>query len=221
MKKRKNYIPSKEADFIVWLGNLIAVCKLHITDWNLLETVLTELETLYTRIKELHENAKSVSFTKGDMQEKNAKKKEARKMVAIFVRNNLQNNYAMTDEGRTALGIPIHDSTHSPQSEPKTIPVVETETPQPRVIRIKFRAENAERWGKSDDAHGLECKWVLSDTAPTHIDDLIYSEFATSSPMELVFDESDRGKKIYFAVRWENGTAKKGRWSDIMSAIIP
>jgi hypothetical protein len=68
--------------------------------------------------------------------------------------------------------------------------------------------------------HGIEIAWVLSDTAPTEIEELIHSAFATKSPLELTFKESERGKKVFFAVRWETGTAKKGKWSAIYSAVI-
>jgi hypothetical protein len=37
----------------------------------------------------------------------------------------------------------------------------------------------------------------------------------------MTFDEDQRGKRLYFAVRWETGAVKKGNWSDIFSAIIP
>jgi hypothetical protein len=53
------------------------------------------------------------------------------------------------------------------------------------------------------------------------VKDLLHSEFATRSPLELVFEEDERGKKGYFAARWESGTVKKGKWSDIFYAVIP
>jgi hypothetical protein len=31
----------------------------------------------------------------------------------------------------------------------------------------------------------------------------------------------DRGKKLYFALRWENTRGEKGPWSEIHSTIIP
>jgi hypothetical protein len=51
--------------------------------------------------------------------------------------------------------------------------------------------------------------------------DLLHSAFATRSPLELTFDEDERRKRVYFAVRWESGTVKKCPWTDIFSAIIP
>jgi hypothetical protein len=137
------------------------------------------------------------------MQAKNEKKKQLIQMEEVFVRNNLQNNDAMTDNGREECRIPIHDKTPSAHPVPDTLPDVEIETPLPRAVQIKFRALNAARWGKPEYVHGLECLWLMSDTAPTKIEELLHSEFATSSPLELVFDEDQRGKRMYFAVRWE------------------
>jgi hypothetical protein len=88
------------------------------------------------------------------------------------------------------------------------------------VLRIKFRAVNAARWGKPANVHGLECLWVIAETPPKEIEELLHSSFATRSPLELVFNESERGKRVYFAVRWESGTVKKGPWSEIFSGII-
>lgn len=43
------------------------------------------------------------------MQLKNQKKGALKKLEEVFVRNNLQNHDAMTDNGRKALRIPIYD----------------------------------------------------------------------------------------------------------------
>jgi hypothetical protein len=36
-----------------------------------------------------------------------------------------------------------------------------------------------------------------------------------------VFDESQRGEKVFFCLRWENAKGAKGPWGEIYSAIIP
>jgi hypothetical protein len=69
--------------------------------------------------------------------------------------------------------------------------------------------------------HGIELVWLFSDAPPTEVEELIHSAFATRSSLELTFKESDRGKRVYYAVRWETGTVKKGKFSDIFSAFIP
>jgi hypothetical protein len=98
---------------------------------------------------------------------------------------------------------------------------VEAQTPAPRTLRLRFRAENAIRWGKPPRVHGLECLWAIADTPPAKIGDLLHSAFATRSPLDMTFDEDQRGKRFWFAVRWENGTVQKGNWSEIFNAVIP
>jgi hypothetical protein len=50
---------------------------------------------------------------------------------------------------------------------------------------------------------------------------LVHSDFDTTSPCILKFDEADRGKRVYFCLRWESNTNLKGPFGEIYSAIIP
>jgi hypothetical protein len=216
-----SYIPTKEADFVSWSENLIAVSAAHVAEWNLNEDRLADLLALHTEVKRLHGLCQTSLYTKVDMRAKNLKKKQLFKLEEVFVRNNLQNNDLMTDIGREELRIPIHDTTPSQHADPDSVPDLEVETPHPRTVLMRFRAVNAARWGKPGNVHGMEGMWVLSGTPPTKIEDLLHSVFSTRSPLEMVFDEDQRGKRMYFAVRWENGVGKKGPWSEIFSVIIP
>ncbi|MDR3276868.1 MAG: hypothetical protein LBT11_06645 [Treponema sp.] len=216
-----SYIPTKEADFLDWSANLITVSKANIAEWNLPEAQLAAIETLHNEAKALHEKCKTAAYTRLDMQAKNEKLKALKKDEEVFVRNNLQNNDAMTDNGRAALRIPIYDRNPTPHPGLSTVPYMKVLTPLPRIIEIRFRVGNAARWGKPEYAHGLECCWIIAESPPAKIEDLLHSEFSTRTPLKLAFDEDQRGKRIYFAARWENGTVKKGPWSDIFSAVIP
>jgi hypothetical protein len=216
-----SYIPDKESEFVDWSGNLIDGSKKHAAELDLPADQLTGLETLHTEVKALHEKCQTASYTKLDMQAKNEKKALLKKKEEGFVRFHLQNNEKMTDNIRKELRIPIYDRTLTPRPAPDSIPDIEIATPHPRTLRIKFRPEKGARWGKPEFVHGLECLWVIADAPPEKISDLLYSAFTTRSPLELSFDENDRGKRVYFAVRWESGTVKKGPWSDIFSAVIP
>jgi hypothetical protein len=50
---------------------------------------------------------------------------------------------------------------------------------------------------------------------------LIHSEFDTASPFTLNFQGHERGKTVYFCLRWENTVGEKGPWGEIYSAIVP
>jgi hypothetical protein len=67
----------------------------------------------------------------------------------------------------------------------------------------------------------MELVWLISDTPPKEVEELVHSAFATKSPLELNFKESERGKRLYYAVRWETNAMKKGKFSAIYSVIIP
>lgn len=216
-----SFIPSKEDEFVAWSANLIDVSKTNAAEWGLPADQLADLDAKHAEFAALHEKCKTASYTKLDMQAKNEKKAALIKQEEVFVRNNLQNNDRMTDNGRAALRIPIHDSKPTPVPAPATIPEVEISTPLPRVVRIRFRDENSKRWGKPARVHGLECVWVIAEAQPMRIEDLLHSAFSTRSPLELSFDEDQRGKRVWFAVRWESGTVKKGKWSDIFFAVVP
>ncbi|MDR0599186.1 MAG: hypothetical protein LBG84_03770 [Treponema sp.] len=216
-----SYIPAKEGDFVSWSANLLAVARARKDEWKLEEAPLAELESLFAEVKALHEICQTAAYTKLDMRAKNEKKGLLKRRLEVYVRNNLQNNDAMTDTGREALRIPIHDRNPTPRPAPDRAPEMETETPLPRRVRIKFKDANSPRWGKPRGAHGLECRWLIAEAPPARIEDLVHSEFATRSPLDLNFEEDRRGRRIYFALRWEAGSGKKGPWSEIFSAIIP
>ncbi|GHU51633.1 hypothetical protein FACS1894200_11990 [Spirochaetia bacterium] len=216
-----HYIPRKEDEFLDWSENLITVSEAHAADWNLVQSKVAGLRTLHNEFKRLHLLCKTPIHTKVDMEEKNEKMAELLGKEEVFVRNNLQNNDFMTDVGRVELQIPIHDTNRTPGGKPGGIPDIEVETPMPRTLRLRFRALNALRWGKPEDAHGLECLWGLFDTPPQRVGDLPHSAFSTATPLDLVFEEDQRGKRIYFAVRWKSSTSKEGTWSEIFSAFVP
>jgi hypothetical protein len=155
-----------------------------------------------------------------DTEAKNDAKKAAKKAVRSFVNQYLRFD-PVTDEDRTAMHIPNHDTHPTPIPIPGDIPEVEAQTPLPRVLRFRFRRRGMKRWGKPDDVHGMELVWLISDTPPKEVEELVHSAFATKSPLEMTFKESERGKRLYYAVRWETGTVKKGKFSEIYSAIIP
>ncbi|GHU76117.1 hypothetical protein FACS189461_3310 [Spirochaetia bacterium] len=215
------YFPTREAEFVDWSQNLITVSEAHAAAWNLPAPKLQELRLLHDEFSQLHVLCNTAAYTRVDMENKNEKKASLIHLEEVFVRNNLQNNDVMTDAGREEAQIPKHDKNPTPHGAPDGIPDIEVQTPLPRTLRLRFRAMNAPRWGKPENVHGLECLWGQLDAPPAHVEDLLHSAFTTSTPLDLVFDEDARGKRVYFTVRWEGGSGKKGSWSEVFTAVVP
>jgi hypothetical protein len=216
-----SYFPAKEAEFVSWSANLIAGSKKYAAELDLPADQLAALEALQDEFALLHEKCRTAARSKVDTLAKNEAKAALIKKEEVFVRNHLQNNDRMTDPIRAELGIPVYDTKPTPLPAPESVPEAEVLTPHPRTVRIRFRGENAPRWGKPAGVHGIECLWAVAEAPVIRIADLSHSSFATRNPLDLVFEEDQRGKRVYFAVRWESGTVKKGPWSEIQSAVIP
>ena len=67
----------------------------------------------------------------------------------------------------------------------------------------------------------MEMAGRIGGEKPANVHELTLSYFDTHTPLVIEFEEEERGKTFWYAVRWENNTGKKGPWSDIQSALIP
>ncbi|MDR1374992.1 MAG: hypothetical protein LBJ24_08480, partial [Treponema sp.] len=202
-----DYIPSSDAAFDGWFIFLVQYVTAQCVEgtWtHIPQAARTELTgarnnwtTAYTNVKGPH--------TPVDTEAKNDARKAATAVLRPFVNQYLRYS-PVTNEDRKAMGIPNRDTHPTPVPEPPDIPEVEARTPKPRVLDFRFRRANSKRWGTPGDVHGMELVWLISDTPPEQVEDLVHSAFATKSPLKLTFKESERGKRFYYAVRWETGT---------------
>jgi hypothetical protein len=119
------------------------------------------------------------------------------------------------------MGLPIHKTTHTPAREPTTVPEAEVKLPSPGVVEIHFRDAESDRRAKPEGVHGAEIAWAILPAPTVDWKELNHSTFDTHTPQRLTFDGTERGKTVYFALRWENTRGEKGPWSEIMNAIIP
>jgi hypothetical protein len=214
-------IPRKEAGFVEWSGNLIAVSKTNITEWDLPEARLTELETLHGRFKPLYEKCQTNGHTALDTQAKNEVKAALIKKEQDFIRFHLQNNEEMTDAGREALRIPIHDTKPTHHPPPDSHPVIGVESCNPFELILHIRDSKSGKHARPAYTNGAVLFWSVSDTPITNQEELTTSELVTRTPYILSFSPAERGKMVYMAGRWQITAGKKGPWSEVVSAVIP
>jgi hypothetical protein len=131
-------------------------------------------------------------------------------------------NHLVTDADRDNLGIPIHKTTHTPAPVATTVPDHYTDTATPRRLLFHYYDQGKKKSkGRPDGQQGIEMIWAILSAPPTKIEELIHSVFDTRTPLMLEFDEDQRGKVVYFCMRWENTRGEKGPWSEIDSVYIP
>jgi hypothetical protein len=197
----KEYIPYNDAEFDRWFKFLIEYterkCSGSPPAWDHIPQAardgLTAAEAAWTAAY-----APTMGpHTPQETREKNRVRKSVEHTLRGFVNRYLRFD-PVSDEDRDNMGIPNRDLIPTPVPSPEDVPEVEVSTPLPRTLRFKFRRMGAKRWGKPARVHGLELLWMIADAPPVKLDDFPHSAFSTRSPLELTFDEDQRGEAGIF-----------------------
>jgi hypothetical protein len=221
----EHFIPTKEAEFDVWFGNLVQYvdekCGGNFPVWThipsdhrqLLNDAWTAWHAAYEKTLKPH--------TSVDREEKNRLHDAAIPVIQNFVNEFLRYSSYVTDEDMANMGMRRRRKGH-PVEVPTTTPELITDTSVLRHVKVYYRDLGSSHRGKPKNVHGLELRWAILDHPPKSINELTNSAFDTSPPLDLVFDESDRGKHLYMAGRWEiEREGEKGPFSAIVDVIIP
>jgi hypothetical protein len=156
------------------------------------------------------------------IQGKNVAKRVLEKHIRSVVKSYLINNPILTEEDLKMLGLPVHKTTRTPAPVATEAPDFDINTSVVGRITIEFFEKgNSHKKAKPVGQHCVEIGWTLSDTPITRWDELTHSSVDTHTPFTLSFENDQRGRAVYFALRWENTRGLKGPWSTIQKAIIP
>lgn len=215
-------IPKKDADFNVAQNNISNTASDNRSNWNLdSEWLDNELfparEAWMNAWADCQVSATRtplITFTKNEARKKY--EKLLRQLVKI-----LQANPKVTEDELKKMGIAIPSQGKTPAPVPVTYPVFTVDSSVIRRLSVYFRDNAGTSSAKPRGVHGAEIKWGIADTPPADPANLPNSSFDTRTPFTLEFAEADRGKSVYFCLRWENTTGAKGPWGEIGMAVIP
>jgi hypothetical protein len=221
-----DFIPTKEADFDSWLKFLVRYvdekCGGNKPEWthipsearNAVSDAYMAWETAYEQTKMPH--------TPVDTEAKNDAKALAKALVRPFISQYLRYP-PVTNEDRTAMGIPNHDLHPTPIKPPETGPSFSIIQMGPAALGVVYRdGEKGKRGSKPKGVASVKICMGVSDTPVTDQEALPASKRATKCPYIIRFREADRGKRAYLACTWElskqNGESP---WSEIQNELIP
>jgi hypothetical protein len=149
-----------------------------------------------------------------------ALKPEYRQVYNAFFKT----NPLASDDDLLEMGFPKRPSgERHPSPKPDKHPGCGIDTSEFRQVKIDYyEVDGTHKKAKPDGVHGVEARSAVFDTPrEVHISDLTNSLFDTRTPLVLEFADEDRGKTLYFALRWENTRGEKGPFGPILSAVIP
>jgi hypothetical protein len=135
----------------------------------------------------------------------------------------LKSNPQVTNEDLIDMELPrrSHHERYRYTTVPGTFPHAGVTLPSPAIVEIHYRDRDSLLKARPRGVHGAEIRWVILDTPPIDWEELLHSSFSTRTPHRLIFENHQRGKALYFALRWKSTSGKSGPWSEIHHAIIP
>jgi hypothetical protein len=220
--KSKSYLPKAYASLLSWLENFMSYLVENLARFGIPASKVEPLQLKVEAFRTAQAKAEHPNAGKADRLERREKADAVSKTVRGFVNANLRYNENVTDEDRVNLGLTIPDTTSTSPHEPGTMPLV-TQLNSSVIMRISLHYKDSMSLSRAKPAgvHGVEIRWSILDAPPVTTADLINSEFSTRTPHTFIFEENQRGKTVWFRLRWENTRGQKGPWSELYSAVIP
>ncbi|MDR2691729.1 MAG: hypothetical protein LBB73_05450 [Dysgonamonadaceae bacterium] len=134
----------------------------------------------------------------------------------------LRQSPLVTEADLIAMGFPARrEGRRKRVPVPNSSPTATVHLPSSGVVEIHYIDKSTHSRAKPDGVHGAEIAWKILDIPPEQWQSLTNISKSMRTPFRLSFDLDVQGKKLYFALRWENTRGEKGPWSAIRSTVIP
>ena len=217
-----DYIPSSDANFNIFQGNLIVIVQANATAWGILAadvTALVAAQLLWTTAFAKASN--KLNRTSADVQAKDDARKVFEKALRNFIRQWIANNAKVPDSERERMGVTVKITTRTSVAVPTSSPVGVVDFSIRLQHSIHIADENTtQSKAKPDGVHGCEI-WIKVDGAPPKdASELTYVATTTHTPHVKDFAGVEGGKTVHYWLRWVNTTGKQGPWSSTVTAIV-
>jgi hypothetical protein len=223
-----DYLPRPDRKFLAWVNNMLQYLMARLAKFKFPQEDYDRLDqkrNVYAQKLDVAEAP--ATHTPINVEEKNDAREELETDVRKCVGEYLIKNHLLTKGDLKLLGLPVHKTTRAPIPPPTDAVALAIRQLSGHRVEVNFSrisiddADKAHRAAKPFGVHGVEIRWMISDTPILDAEDLTHSSFDTRTPLILEFRGHERGQILYICARWENTTGQKGPWSDIESAVIP
>ena len=156
--------------------------------------------------------------------EKNRLRKAADRALRDFINIYLRYHPDVTEADKRNMGLHVPDGTRTPAVPPEEGPVFLIVQMGPRMLGINYQYGQGRKGSKPPGVEGARIYYGVFDEPPGDPSQLPASVWATRCPHVITFREADRGKRAWFALKWEvrrGGEKGQSGWSEMWSEIIP
>jgi hypothetical protein len=237
MTQRSDWVPGRREEQIALSENWQSILASKATAWSIPTAEVTALKTLSTAAEAAlalsQSSARTVVIT--------AQAKAA--FVALidkmrFLKNRYFVSPPLLEADFISLGLKPHDSKPTPVPPPIAQAEADVTYPGAHMLELRLRPVADTAPDPHHSAYGFRVYFgilppggaTLEAAAsskhelmkpPVTGDELPHSHFTRRKRERLDFSQEERGKIIYFCVRYENAKGESGPWGPIFSAVIP
>ena len=217
-----SYVPTRDSDLQIWSLNFATTLTANPANYG-----LTAGDAAAVAAAQAAYSAAYVTATTQSTRTKDtiAAKDVARGQLTVLLRTYsdiIQANAGISQDNKTALGLPIRKTTKTAVTAPTSAPTINVTGLTAGVLQMTYHDPNqgAKVKAKPAGAIQMEVAYSTSTTVVTDPTTLGFRELVTKTPFNLPTDPSDKGKTLYFAGRWVTRRGLMGPWSAVGSTVV-
>ena len=226
MSNKRNYVPRNNADFNNWFKNMTQYVSQKAAgsspEWD--HILKREQDALNAAYADWYTHyAPTLKPHTSDLTDaRNEARARAEKVIRPFVQRNLYCD-PVTNADRIYLGLPVRDSTRTGRITVDEEAEWSFEIRGILQVHAHFKVFGAQNRAKPEKYNCVAAYEVrdVSEPPPERPEDLKRHVNASRTPVTITFDETERGKKVYMAMAWQNDRKIVGKWSAIQWTFIP
>jgi hypothetical protein len=220
MAQIHDYIPKTDGDLMVFARNLNTYAAENYEKWKVPSSA-DFLEALITTYDSVLAVFNDPNHGKVDTKNKNDAKNALVKALRTYIQGYITRNPLVTDEDKEKMSLPLRDTTPTAHPVPEERPETEA-VPQGkgthRVTAINPDTHNKDK-PRLVTGVAFARRIRKPDESASRADDMP-SEFQAGTSRLFQYAEADYGKVVDYAAAYENGSGKRGPWSNVTSLLI-
>jgi hypothetical protein len=217
----KDYIPSKDKDRAVWLGNFSEKITMYAQLWNVPAGATDDVSTKTGKFITAYKVVEDPRHTPVDVAKKNEAEDEAIEAARKFYMHYIVGNDLVTNAQRIDCRLPVYDDTRTPADVPDFFPML-NEFLHPAVGEVKLYTVDSkyQKKAKPEHVYSVEVRYAVRAEKVELVEELDQSDFTTKTWIVLNLGDKMVGKYLTVFFRYANTRGQKGPWSPVYHIMI-
>jgi hypothetical protein len=226
MKKKKDVFKKSNADYDTFVNQLYDAVNTNHIAWGIDPLIVAAILALLTPWSTFWAISKKKSAsTSADKTNTRLARKALTAYLRPFVQTWIYRNTSMTDADIIICGLDPHDRVKSPVGKPATEPDMDYKYSGTHQLSAYYKQAPAEPGvsgrGKPAGVASVKIVYFIGDNPPADPAEFPKFIIGTRTPVKILFNATDAGKKVTLAACWVSTSNIDGDWTAVITLIIP